>query len=75
MKEAVFEHFKPVYSAVNEVINPSKEVVAFNKPEMELFLPPIAELADKKIRKDITNANENTPIFALNNMFQSILKK
>ena len=61
MKEAIFEHFKPIYSAVNEVINPPKEVVALNKPEVELFLPPIAELADKKIRKRYNQCKRKHP--------------
>lgn len=51
MKEAIFEQFKPVYVAVNELATSPKEVVALNKQEVELFLPPIASLSDKNIRK------------------------
>lgn len=51
MKEAVFEYFKPIYVAVNEVVTSPKGVAAINRPEAELFLPSIANLVDKHIRK------------------------
>ena len=61
MKEAIFEHFKPIYSSVNEITVPPKEVVAVDKPEVELFLPPIAELADKDIRKKYNQCRRKHP--------------
>lgn len=61
IKEAVIQQFKPVYVAVNEVANSPKEAVAVNNPEVELFLPPIANLADKNIRKKYNQCKRKHP--------------
>lgn len=61
MKEAVFEHFKPIYAAVNEVVASPKEIVALNRPEAELFLPSIANLVDKHIRKKYNQCKRKHP--------------
>lgn len=61
MKEAVFEHFNPIYAAVNEAVAFPKEVVALNKPEVELFLPPIADISDKNIRKEYNQCKRKHP--------------
>lgn len=61
MKEAVFEHFKPVYSCVNEVTERTKEDIVANSPEVELFLPLIANLADKNIKKKYNQCKRKHP--------------
>lgn len=61
MKEAVLEHFKPIYAAVNEAVTSPKEVVALNRPEAELFLPSIANLVDKHIRKKYNQCKRKHP--------------
>ena len=61
MKEKVFEHFRPIYAAVNEVIDMPKEAAAINMPEIELFLPPIANLAYKDIRKKYNQCKRKHP--------------
>lgn len=61
IKEAIFDYFKPIYSAVNEVINPPKEVFALNRLEVKLFLPLIADLSDKNIRKEYNQCKRKHP--------------
>src|SRR3989344_5800658 len=61
MKKAIFEHFKPVYASVNEISFSPKEVVSVDRPEAELPLLPIANLADKNIRKKYNQCKRNHP--------------